>query len=119
MSARKRRFLLPRRETHWTCHCPLRGTIPGQESGEETSKLEEGVAAARGKLTRLQKKVTVGEEGLLRQESLNQRGEDVVVVLNSEAVGEEDEAEADIWTEIRRGPMLTLCKRRRRVRTRP
>ena len=35
----------------------------------------EGVAAARGKLTRLQKKVTVGEEGLLRQESLNQRGE--------------------------------------------
>ena len=24
----------------WTCHCPLRGTIQGRESGEATSKLE-------------------------------------------------------------------------------
>ena len=39
----ERKNLLARIEIYsrcWTCHCPLRGTIPGLESGEVTSKLE-------------------------------------------------------------------------------
>jgi len=123
MSARKRRFLpLRRKEIHWcwTCHCPLRGTIRGRESGEATSKLGEGAVGGPGKLIRLQRKATVGEEeGRLPPENLNRREEDVVEVLSSVVAAEEVVAEVDIWIETRRGPMLTLWKRRRWARTRP
>jgi len=120
MSARKRRCLpLQIKEIRWTCHCPLRGTIPGRASGEETSKLAEGAAAAPGKPIRPQRKATVGEEGLLLPENQSQRGEDAVEVLSSVAAAEEVVAEVDIWTETRKGPMLTSWKRRRWARTQP
>jgi len=121
MSVKKRRcLLLLRKEIHWcwTCHCPLRGTIPGLESGEVTSKLEEGAVAVPGTLIQLQRKATVGEEHLPLPENLSQRGEDAVEVLSSVVAVEEVEAEVDIWTGTRRGQMLTLSKRRRWARTR-
>merc|ERR1719458_1439327 len=115
MSVRKRRCLpLLIKEIRWTCHCPLRGTIPGRVSGEETSKLAEGAAAAPGKPIQPQRKATVGEEGLLLPENQSQRGEDAVEVLSSVAAAEED-----IWTETRKDPMLTSWKRRRWARTQP
>jgi hypothetical protein len=122
MSARKRRCLpLQIKEIRWlwTCHCPLRGTIPGRASGEETSKLAEGAVAVPGKPIRPQRKATVGEEGLLLPENQSQRGEDVVEVLSSVAAAEEVVAEVDIWTETRKDPMLTSWKRRRWARTQP
>jgi len=93
MSARKRRCLpLRRKEIHWcwTCHCPLRGTIPGRASGEATSKLGEGAVGGPGKPIRLQRKATVGEEeALLPPENLSRRGEDAVGVLSSVVAAEE------------------------------
>lgn len=122
MSVKKRLCLpLQRKETlwFWTCLCPLRGMIPDRASGEATSKLGEGEVAAPGKRIQLQRKATVGEVegGLLRPGNLSLRGEDAEV-LSSAAAAEEVVAEVGIWTETRRGPMLTLLKRKQWARTR-
>merc|ERR1719394_1766912 len=116
MSVKKRLCLqLRRREINWTCHCLRRGTIPGQESGEVTSRLG-GAAGGLGKQILLQRRATGGEEGRPPTPgSPSRREEDVVVGLINVVVAEGAAVEEATWTGTWKGPMLTSWFRRRQM----
>lgn len=119
MSVKKRLCLqLRRREINWcwTCHCLRRDTIPGQESGEVTSRLGEGAAGGLGKQILLRRRATGGEEGRRPTPgSPSRREEDVVVGLINVVVAEGAAAEEATLTGTWKGPMLTSWFRRRQM----